>query len=106
MIIDGKIPNKEVKPILSEKFVGTISEIREHFSKKWCRNYKIDESKWRHIGPSAIDGLKIKNTKTGFVMSFWAGSSGTKNMAVDSTGGCHDLSFHESTIFEVLIGEV
>jgi hypothetical protein len=91
------------KPMLAEVFVGTISEIREFFNRKWCRMYKIDESKWMHIAPSSIDGLKIKNIDSGFEMSFWAGGSGTKNMAIDSKGGCHDLSFHSGYTFEVVV---
>ena len=91
------------KPMLAEVFVGSISEIREFFSRKWCRMYNIDESKWKYIAPSSIDGLKIRNKESGREMSFWAGSSGTNNMAIDSTGGCHDLSFHNCYTFEVVV---
>jgi hypothetical protein len=91
------------KPMLAEVFVGSISEIREFFNRKWCRMYNIDESKWNYIAPSSIDGLKIKNKESGFEMSFWAGGSGTNNMAIDSTGGCHDLSFYHSDSFEVVV---
>jgi len=91
------------KPMLAEVFIGEISEIREFFNRKWCRMYNIDESKWKYIAPSSIDGLKIRNIESGFEMTFWAGSSGTNNMAIDSTGGCHDLSFHNSSTFEVVV---
>jgi len=88
---------------LAEVFVGTIPEIREFFNRKWCRIYRIDENKWRYIAPSTIDGIKIRNKETNFEMTFWAGSSGTKNMAIDSNGGCHDLEFHSNYKFEVII---
>jgi hypothetical protein len=91
------------KPILAEEFVGSISEIQEFFRRKWCRVRNIDESKWKYIAPSSIDGLKIRNKESGREMSFWAGSSGTNNMAIDSTGGCHDLSFHNCYTFEVVV---
>ena len=91
------------KPMLAEVFIGTISEIREFFSRKWCRMYNIDESKCKHIAPSSIDGLKIRNIESGFEMSFWAGGSGTNDMAIDSKGGCHDLSFHITYTFEVVV---
>lgn len=90
------------EPILKETFIGTILEIRDFFNRKWCRMHRIDESKWKHITPSSIDGLKIRNIKDGFEMSFWAGGSGTNNMAIDNFGGCHDLSFH-TDIFEVVV---
>lgn len=95
--------NSSIKPVLSESFVGTIDQIREYFSRKWCRIYQIDEEKWRYIAPSSIDGIKIKNKETGFEMSFWAGGSGTNNMAIDGTGGCCDLSFYREDIFEVIV---
>ena len=91
------------KPILAEVFVGSIDEIREHFSRKYCRIYGIDENKWMYIAPSSIDGLKVINKDNGFEFSFWAGGSGTNNMAVDNKGGCHDLSFHRSYTFEVVV---
>ena len=56
-----------------------------------------------HIAPSSIDGLRIRNNESGFEMSFWAGGSGTNNMAIDSKGGCYDLSFHSEDVFEVVV---
>lgn len=95
--------SNSTKPVLAEVFIGSIDEIREYFSRKYCRIYGIDENKWKHIAPSSIDGLKVRNKDNGFEFSFWAGSSGTNNMAVDKTGGCHDLSFHRSYTFEVVV---
>ena len=89
--------------MLAEAFVGTISEIREFFNRKWCRMHNTDESKWERVAPSSIDGLMIKNIDTGFEMKFWAGGSGTNNMAIDSSGGCHDLSFHSNYKFQVVV---
>ena len=95
--------NNLTKPMLAEVFVGSIPEIREYFNRKWCRMRNVDEGKWKHIAPSSIDGLKIKHTKTNLEMSFWAGGSGTNNMAIDSTGGCHDLSMYNKDTFEVSV---
>jgi len=37
------------KPMLAEVFVGSITEIREYFNRKWCRMRNVDEGKWKHI---------------------------------------------------------
>ena len=94
-------PNKPTHKLF-EPFIGTLDQIREHFNRKWCRRYQIDENKWKHVAPSSIDGLVIKNTKTNLILSFWAGSSGTRNMVVDGMGGCYDLSWYGDDIFEVI----
>ena len=91
------------KEILTEVFIGKLSEIREHFSRKYCKINGIDEDKWNYIAPSSMDGLKVRNIHNGFEFTFWAGGSGTNNMAIDNYGGCHDLSFHKNYDFEVVL---
>lgn len=86
-----------------EPFVGTMSELKEFFLKKWCRNFFKDESKWNLVGYSLLNDIRVRGINSLHEYVLWAGTSGCNFMMVDKTGGCHNFLDKDKNIYEVII---
>jgi hypothetical protein len=81
-------------------FRGKMKDFREFFLKKWCEQHNIDTEKWSYVGPSLMNGVKVKGVKDGYEYKMTSGSSGCKFMMVDKTGGHHSFLQHDTKDYE------
>ena len=81
-------------------FKGGMKSFQEFYHKKKCEEINVDTGKWRWIGPSCMNDIKVINVETKRTYKMWAGTSGCNFMMVDKTGGCHSFLENDNAIYE------